>query len=74
MDYITRKTKKLLRFGVKKVFWILTSSQTIIIAEGNQSEWKMTDFSGALTPMENISFSIKQLVEERGFSLPELPE
>jgi Uma2 family endonuclease len=74
MDYISRKTKKLLRFGVKKVFWILTSSQTIIIAEGNQSEWKMTDFSGILNPMEDISFSIKQLVEERGFILPEIAD
>jgi hypothetical protein len=43
-EYITRKTKKLLKFGVDKVFWILTSTQTIIIAEAGQSEWKIVGF------------------------------
>lgn len=69
-EYITRKTKKLLKFGVEKVIWILTASQTIIIAEANQTDWKMFDFSGEIDIMNDISFSIKQLVEERGLSLP----
>jgi Uma2 family endonuclease len=69
-EYITRKTKKLLKFGVEKVIWILTSSQTIIIADTKQTDWKMMDFSGKIDVMNDISFSIKQLVEENGFSLP----
>jgi hypothetical protein len=69
-EYITRKTKKLLRFGVEKVVWILTSSQTIIIAESNKDDWKMTDFSGKIEVLNDINFSIKQLIEERGFTLP----
>ncbi len=73
-EYITRKTKKLLKFGVEKVYWILTSTQTIIIAEAGQTDWKITDFSGSIEPMENIKFSLKQLVEDRGFVLPEVEE
>jgi hypothetical protein len=73
-EYITRKTKKLLKFGVEKVFWILTSTQTIIIAESGQSEWKIVDFSANIEPMEGIKFSLKQLVEARGFVLPDVEE
>jgi Uma2 family endonuclease len=69
-EYITRKTKKLLTFGVEKVFWILSSSQTIIMAEKNQPKWAMTDFSGKIEIMDDIYFTIKELVEERGFTLP----
>ncbi|MCU0327055.1 MAG: Uma2 family endonuclease [Spirosomaceae bacterium] len=70
--YIKRKTKKMLNFGVEKVVWILTATQTVIIADANQSDWRMTDFGGEIDLMNDIRFSIKQLIEERGFQLPAL--
>lgn len=73
-EYISRKTKKLLKFGVEKVIWILTSSQTVIIADSEQKDWKMTDFSGNIELFDGISFSLKQLVEERGLTIPAVAE
>ena len=43
-QYVTQKTKRLLEFGVEKLIWVFTTTQTIWIAEPNQ-DWRIVDWN-----------------------------
>ena len=73
-DYIQRKTKKLLEFGVEKVFWILTSQQQVIVAEKENPTWSIINWQTKMEVFENISFSIEQILAEKGFQIPPIED
>ncbi|MBA4851090.1 Uma2 family endonuclease [Emticicia sp. BO119] len=73
-DYIQRKTKKLLEFGVEKVFWILTSQRQVIVAEKENPTWSIINWQTKMEVFENISFSIEQILAEKGFQIPPVEE
>lgn len=65
MDYYQIKTKKLFNFGVEKVYWVLTKNKQIIEAIPNEN-WLIKEWNINIEPLENISFSIDQLLKEDG--------
>ncbi len=73
-DYIQRKTKKLLEFGVEKVFWILTSQRQVIVAEKENPTWSIINWQTKMEVFENISFSIEQILAEKGFQIPPIED
>lgn len=73
-DYIQRKTKKLLEFGVEKVFWILTAQQQVIVAEKDNPTWSIINWQTKMEIFENISFSIEQILSEKGFQIPPIKD
>jgi hypothetical protein len=73
-DYIQRKTKKLLEFGVEKVFWILTSQQQVIVAEKENPTWSIINWQTKMEVFENISFSIEEILAEKGFQIPPIED
>jgi hypothetical protein len=73
-DYIQRKTKKLLEFGVGKVFWILTAQQQVIVAEKSNPTWKIINWQTKMEVFENISFSVEQILAEKGFQIPPIKD
>jgi len=62
-DYFHRKTQDLLDSGVKKVIWIFTKDKKIWIAEKGKP-WLIVDFDYKIPVMNNISFTLKKLMEE----------
>ncbi len=73
-DYIQRKTKKLLEFGVEKVFWILTSQRQVIVAEKENPTWSIINWQTKMEVFENISFSIEQILAKKGFQIPPIQD
>ncbi len=64
-DYFHRKTQDLLDSGVKKVIWIFTKDKKIWIAE-NKKPWLIVDFDYDVPVIEDITFNLKNLLEEEG--------
>ena len=65
MEYYRVKTTKLFKFGVEKVFWILTKNKQIIEAVPNDN-WLVKEWDKELQILDNISFSIDQLLKDDG--------
>ena len=42
LSYVNEKTEELFRFGVKKVIWVLTDTEKVIVAETDRS-WTFID-------------------------------
>ncbi|MEY4926013.1 MAG: hypothetical protein RI894_449, partial [Bacteroidota bacterium] len=57
VNYYTRKTKKLLEFGVPEVVWIFTETKTIWLAKPNTA-WLIVNWDDEITVM-NQSFSLQ---------------
>lgn len=64
MDYYYKKTDAFLDFGVEKVVWIFTDARKVMVAEKNQP-WLTSNWSDTVEVMENISFTLETLVEQR---------
>ncbi|NJO92645.1 MAG: Uma2 family endonuclease, partial [Chloroflexia bacterium] len=63
MEYYQVKTNKLFKFGVEKVFWVLTKNKQIIEAVPNDN-WLVKEWDKEIEILENISFSIDQLLKD----------
>jgi Uma2 family endonuclease len=63
MDYIQKKTNKLLEFGVEKVFWILSQQRLIMVCE-KEKDWVLIPFEKSFTVIESISVNLDQLLKE----------
>ena len=61
--YFHKKTDQLLDFGVKKVVWIFTDSQKVMIAEKNRP-WQTFNWGLPFKIIEKIEVNIKELIEE----------
>ncbi len=68
MDYVDKKTKKLLHFGVKKVIWILSAPKKIIVAQPGQP-WLLMDWDAEIILTEDCAFSVVRLLTDEGITL-----
>lgn len=64
-EYIDRKTKNLLAFGVQKVVWILTKTKQVIVAEPDQN-WLVIDWHKDIEIFHGITFNIPAYLEKEG--------
>lgn len=62
MEYVTRKTQKLLECGVEKVAWIFTKTQTCILATPEDA-WRILDWNNDLELLPEYSLNIADLIE-----------
>ncbi len=65
-DYYSMKTKNLLDFGVKEVFWFFSASKKVVIARPNQ-DWIIADWNKELVVLGEYKFSLESLLEKDGF-------
>lgn len=65
MDYLTQKTEKLFEFGTEKVFWVITSTQKVIIAQKNE-DWLIKSWHKDIELFDGISINIGKYLEEEG--------
>ncbi len=68
--YIKKKTNILLDFGTKKVIWIFTSTQQVLVAEKDK-DWLWIDWSKPIQLWRNNTFCIGKYLEEEGVKLEE---
>jgi Uma2 family endonuclease len=65
MGYISRKIEKLLNFGVKKVFWISTEAQLVIVAEAG-GEWRTVSWKNDIEIVSGLTMNIFRHLQKRG--------
>ena len=65
MDGAYLKTKRMLEFGVKKVIWIFTTSQKILIATPDQ-KWETIDWNIDIEVIPDLTINIAKYLEKRG--------
>ncbi|MFN8355580.1 MAG: Uma2 family endonuclease [Spirosomataceae bacterium] len=56
-EYLTAKTRSLLAFGVQKIVWVLSSTQTVIVAEPEQ-DWRIIDWNKDIELLPGIAMNI----------------
>jgi len=59
---INEKTGDLLGSGVERVIWVLTKERKVMVAEKGK-RWFITDWDDEINYIENIKFSINQLLK-----------
>ncbi|GGD53987.1 hypothetical protein GCM10011514_17730 [Emticicia aquatilis] len=68
MDYLTRKTEKLFEFGTEKVFWVITASQKVIIAQPNE-DWYIRSWDKDIELFDGININIGKYLDEEGIKI-----
>lgn len=63
--YIKRKTDILLEFGTKKVIWIFTSAQQVLIAEKDK-DWLWIDWNRPVQLWGEATFCVGKYLEDKG--------
>ncbi|MFN8348228.1 MAG: Uma2 family endonuclease [Spirosomataceae bacterium] len=56
-EYLTKKTQKLLDFGVQRVIWVLTPTRTVIVAEPDQ-DWRIINWNKEILLLNDIMMNI----------------
>ncbi len=68
IEYLTRKTEKLFEFGTERVFWIITASQKIIIAQPNE-DWLIKTWHKEIELFDGISVNIGKYLDDEGIKV-----
>ncbi|MFN4253737.1 MAG: Uma2 family endonuclease [Saprospiraceae bacterium] len=66
VDYIHEKTADLLRFGVKKVIWIFSSAEMLLLAENGETDWRWRSWDEDATLWQNVPFNIGNYLKKKG--------
>lgn len=64
LGYYQEKTEDLIKFGVKKVIWIFTDTQKILIAERGRKKWEIMDWDQDVEFMEGLNINIQKIIIE----------
>lgn len=67
IEYLNRKTQKLLDFGVEKVIWVLTNIKKVMIANAHKP-WMMVEWTEDIEILDGISFNIQTFLDKRGIN------
>ncbi len=62
MEYMKRKIDDLLGFGVKRVIWILTKGEVVVIAE-NPKRWEVLDWEDEVEVWEGVKVKLSELLK-----------
>ena len=63
LGYVNEKTEELFRFGVKKVIWILTDTEKVVVAEAGQP-WAFVDWDQDIAVLDNCRVNVRAIVDE----------
>lgn len=67
IEYLNKKTQKLLDFGIEKVIWVLTNIKKVMVAT-NANDWVMVDWTRDIEILDGISFNIQAFLDKRGIN------
>jgi Uma2 family endonuclease len=66
IEYLQKKTAKMLDFGVERVVWIFTYVRKVVVADREKKTWFMVDWDTDIELMEGINFNIQRFLDKRG--------
>lgn len=66
-EYMQRKTRHLLRFGVQRVIWVLSFSKQVIVAEPGQ-DWLVIDWHKDIELFNGLTFNIPGYFADEGLA------
>lgn len=66
LRYIHRKIQKLLDFGTQKVFWVLTETRKVVVAEASQPSVLTVDWDQEIVIQPGLHFNIGAYLHQRG--------
>ncbi len=70
IDFINKKTQSLLDYGTKKVIWVISESQKVLIAEsGGEKDWLLRDWNKDFEIFDGINANIGQYLKENNITL-----
>jgi Uma2 family endonuclease len=61
LGYYQEKTDQLLAFGVKKVIWIFTETEKVMIAKKGE-DWQITNWKNDIEIMENAKVNVLNII------------
>jgi Uma2 family endonuclease len=64
-EYVFKKIQRLLQFGTKKIVWVFSSTNMVMIAEPN-APWQIHPWHTTLPLMDGINFNIEAYYRENG--------
>jgi Uma2 family endonuclease len=67
-EYMQRKTRNLLRFGVQRVIWVLSFSKQVIVAEPDK-DWLVIDWHKDIELFNGLTFNIPAYFAQEGLLL-----
>lgn len=62
LGYYQEKTQELLKFGIKKVVWIFTDTEKVMIAEKGNKRWEIIDWDQEIEFVDDLNINIHQLL------------
>jgi len=62
LGYYQEKTQELLNFGVKKIIWIFTDTQKVMIAEKDSKKWEILDWDQEIEFIDNLKINISKIL------------
>ena len=68
MEYVTKKTRRLLAFGTQKVIWIFTSVKTVLVAEPGRP-WQTLDWAESIEIGNGAVFNLDEYLKKQGISV-----
>lgn len=66
LGYYQEKTEELIKFGVKKIIWIFTETEKIMLAEKGSKKWEILDWDQEIEFFEGLHVNIDQILIENG--------
>jgi Uma2 family endonuclease len=63
LDYIFEKSEEMIKFGTKKILWIITRQKKIFVISPNETT-QVLDYHQDIELMENIRLNLGQLLDE----------
>ncbi len=67
MEYVTKKTRRLLTFGTHKVIWIFTAVKSVLVAEPGKP-WQTLEWDAPVDIGNGASFNLEEYLKKQGIS------
>ena len=66
LGYYQEKTQELLNFGVKKIIWIFTDTEKIMVANQGSKRWEILDWDQDVELIKNLNINIHGILVDHG--------
>jgi hypothetical protein len=61
--YYLDKTQDLLKRGIKRVLWIFTKTQQVMLAESGQ-KWEIQNWTESVEVVDGCTFNVQEMIDD----------